>query len=259
MFTRQLCIRPLVGSFLAASVLGGCIPEQNDDATREEGAVASANGLHSINGLKVNNGLDSGNGLHSINGLKVNNGLSSTEGLMTSTAGRETVEYLVRCALPAGVNLVKADQYGANYTFKGSLGLAPAWETGACDGNCQELVSACMMAHVNTAGIHVPLWVVADVPNVGWGLDPNYPNQEGSFFGNIFMTGAHGYDSTKVAAFYCYGRAYDVNTVPGRIGADQIGAPYTDPFLTGGWYAPYSNTGIVGSGACTDYCTAADY
>jgi hypothetical protein len=48
--------------------------------------------------------------------------------------------------------------------------------------------------------------------------------------------------------------------VPGRIGAGQVGAPYTDPYLTGGWYAPYAlNTTASGSGACADYCTPADY
>ena len=35
---------------------------------------------------------------------------------------------------------------------------------------CQELVSACMMAHVNTAGIHIPLWLDAAAPAIGWGL-----------------------------------------------------------------------------------------
>ena len=178
---------------------------------------------------------------------------------MTTAGGRTTVQYLVRCALPMGQTVTKKDQNGVTYTFAGGLGLAPQWKDGACDTVCQEYVSACMMAHINTAGVHVPLWVVAQPTNVGWNLDPEYPNQEGSFFGNIFLTGAHGYDSTKVAAFYCNGNAYDTATVPGRIGADQVGAPYTDPFLTGGWYAPYSNTGTVGSGACTDYCTAADY
>jgi hypothetical protein len=116
------------------------------------------------------------------------------------------------------------------------------------------------MAHINTAGVHVPLWVTAQPTYVGWGLNPEYPNQEGSFFGNIFITGAHGYDSTKVAAFYCNGVAYDQCTVPGRIGAGQVGAPYTDPYLSGGWYAAYTQNGIApGSGACADYCTAADY
>jgi hypothetical protein len=87
---------------------------------------------------------------------------------------------------------------------------------------------------------------------VGWSLSGDYPNQEGSFFGNIFILGAHGYDSTSVAAFYCDGKAYDVATVPGRIGANQVGAPYKNPYLAG----PYA-TGATGY--CADNCTAADY
>jgi hypothetical protein len=81
---------------------------------------------------------------------------------------------------------------------------------------------------------------------VGWGLNASYPNQEGSFFGNIFVTGAHGTDPSKVAAYYCNGIAYNVDVVPGRIGAKQKNAPYVDPFSGGDGY-------------CKDYCTAADY
>ena len=49
-----------------------------------------------------------------------------------------------------------------------------------------------MLAHVNTAGVHIPLWLVSPNSAVGWGLDPGYPNEEATFFGNIFTTGAHG-------------------------------------------------------------------
>lgn len=175
---------------------------------------------------------------------------------MTTAAGRSTVEYLVKCALPSGTSLVKKDQNGVTYTFAGSLGLAPAWNTGACDTNCQEIVSACMMAHINTAGIHVPLWVVAQNSTVGWALDPAYPNQEGSFFGNIFITGAHGIDPTKIAPFYCDGSAYDHNIVPGRIGSVQTGAPYTNPYMPGGLYA---NATSSTSGFCSAFCTPSDY
>jgi hypothetical protein len=103
-----------------------------------------------------------------------------------------------------------------------------------------------MIAHVNTAGAHIPLWVVAQNPNVGWGLDESYPNQEGTFFGNIFTLGAHGTDATKVPAYYCHGSAWDTAVVPGRIGANQTNAPYTNAFSSG-------------TGYCKDYCTAADY
>jgi hypothetical protein len=139
------------------------------------------------------------------------------------------------------------------------LGLAPAWKTGACDTTCQEYISACMIAHINTAGVHIPLWIVAQHPAVGWGLDPGYPNQEGSFFGNIFVTGAHGYavnNVPQVAAFYCNGVAYDKGVVPGRIGSGQTNAPYTDPFLPGGPYTYSVNN--PGTGYCIENCTAAD-
>ena len=108
----------------------------------------------------------------------------------------------MRCALPATTSITKG-----SYTFQGLLGLAPQWQNGACDTNCQEAVSACLLAHVNTAGLHIPLWIVAQNPIVGWGQDPEFPNQEAAFFGNVFMPGAHGTDPTKTP---------DVSTAPAR-------------------------------------------
>ena len=49
-----------------------------------------------------------------------------------------------------------------------------------------------MMAHVNTAGVHVPLWLDSNDAAIGWGIDrTNFPMQEGTFFGDILDTGAH--------------------------------------------------------------------
>jgi hypothetical protein len=58
-------------------------------------------------------------------------------------------------------------------------------------------------------------------PALGWGRSASHPYQEGSFFGNIFLP-------TPVAN-YCNGRDFDFGVVPGRLGADQPGAPYTNP------------------------------
>jgi hypothetical protein len=222
----------------------GCadLGDQVEEANTSHEMLETTNGLSIINGLSVSNGLGSNNGLSVSNGLSTLNGLSVSNGLMTTASGRSTVSYLVRCALPAGTSITKKDQYGNSYTYTGAMGLAPGWQTGACDTVCQETVSACMLAHINTAGVHVPLWVVAQNPSVGWGLSPEYPNQEGSFFGNIFVTGAHG--ESGVAAHYCNGKDYNEDVVPGRIGARQTNAPYTDPF--------------PGKGYCKDYCTPAD-
>ena len=78
---------------------------------------------------------------------------------MTTAGGRKTIEYLVRCALPNTRRITKVSS-GVTYTFAGGIGLAPEWETGACGVACQELVSACMMAHVNTKGQQIGLWMV---------------------------------------------------------------------------------------------------
>src|SRR6185295_8566524 len=64
----------------------------------------------------------------------------------------------------------------------------------------------------------------------------SYPDQEGSFFGNIFVS--------PPTMYYCNGKDFDVGVVPGRIGAGQNGAPYKNPF--------------GGNGYCKDNCTPED-
>ena len=238
-----------VGLGAIASTVGCAAVDDGTEAQNE--AVASDNGLSgnglSMNGLSMNglsmNGLSanglSGNGL-SGNGLSLNglsgNGLSSTTGLMTTPGGRQVVQYMAKCALAEGTNLVKADQYGVSYTFPGKLGVATQWLNGMCDMDCQERVSACMLAHVNNAGVHISIWLDSEGA-LGWGRDPNFPFEEGSFFGNLFP-------STKNAAgqivstlggrdwegFYCNGKDWDSGSVPGRLGQPIATNVYKNPF-----------------------------
>ena len=163
---------------------------------------------------------------------------------MTTALGRTQVSYIIRCALPAGTAIIKEDQDGNSYTFRGLLGVAPQWQNGACDATCAETVSACLLAHVNTAGQHVPIWVVSNNPSVGWGQDPDYPNHEGTFFGNVFQLGAHGTDPAKAPMFYCTGPQYRTSPPPGRLG-NQAEVPYVNP------WGP--------NAACVKRCTPADY
>jgi hypothetical protein len=117
------------------------------------------------------------------------------------------------------------------------MGLAPQWEYGACDTNCQEYISACMLAHVNTSGKNIKLWLDGDNSALGWGRSTDYPYQEGSFFGNIF--------TNPPKAYFCNGKDFDQGAVPGRLGVGTSGAPYTNPFGNGAY--------------CRDKCQAADY
>lgn len=167
------------------------------------------------------------------------NGLRDGVGLMTSTSGRTTLSYLVKCALPTGRSITKKDQNGASYTFRGSVGVAPAWETGTCDTNCQKWVSACILAHINTTGTNLAIWLVADPaqqPQIGWSRSSTYPNQEGAFFGNIFVS--------PPQAHYCVGRNIQASAVAGRLGVGAPNAPYTNPW------------GL--DGACEGHCVNAE-
>ena len=162
---------------------------------------------------------------------------------MTTSAGRKTVAYLVKCALASNDTLVKQDQNGNTYTYAGGIGLCPQWKNGGVhtDPMCEELVSACMMAHVNTAGIHIPLWLDAAAPAIGWGVSPSFPYQEGTFFGNIIETGNLGSMGkptvTAPAAYYCDGDGFATGSageVAGRLGVGQTAAaPYVNPFGDG--------------------------
>ena len=191
--------------------------------------ISDVEGSHEITTEEIDteNGLPTINGLNIDNGLNVDNGLSSVDGLMTTSAGRMTVSYLVKCALSAGSTLVK----GA-YTYTGQMGLAPEWKTGSCNTACQENISACMMAHVNTSGAHYPLWVIGPQASLGWGRSNAKPFIESAFFGNIFPS--------PPKAYYCNGPDYERVPVKGRIGAETS---------TTVFHNPYS-----GEGMCNDYC-----
>jgi hypothetical protein len=233
-------------------LLAACAPEEGDEATgapdESEGALSSINGLTAFNGFNTQNGLGSHNGFgtfngfgsfngfQAYNGLGTYNGLADGVGLMSSTAGRSAVAYLARCALPQGRSITKRDQNNVSYNYSGQIGVAPQWEGSACDTACQERISACLLAHVNTTGQNIALWLTGDSSAIGWGTSTDYPYREGSFFGNLFQN--------PPRAHFCSGLDYNQATVPGRLGTSLSGAPYTNPF---GWPAAM----------CKDFCTAA--
>lgn len=254
-----LTLSAIVGVVGCTGEVGGELPDEVDGTTHAF-AVESANGLTLVNGLTgVNgyygangisfinglsmlngltgvNGAVTGNGLAMTNGLTMTNGLSESRGLMTTDPGRKTIAYLVKCALPANDALVKRDQYGTTFTFLGGLGLCPQWKTSgiATNRSCQNMVSGCMMAHINTSGVHVPLWITSESPSIGWGTSPSYPKQEGTFFGNILMTG----NLTSIAmpgvmgpvAYFCEGAGITAGVVAGRLTSGANNVPYKNPY-----------------------------
>ena len=169
----------------------GCGPADTPVEPPEPRAQAqeavSGNGL-SFNSL-------SSNGL-SFNGLSFN-GLSSPsfKGWFQSNPERasEVMHYVVRCAVPAGqTRTYTHPQSGQTYTWEGGLGLAPLWAAGwAAPIVEQQLVSACLAAHVNPYSVHIPISVLgrnAHGQPIAYTNDElnAFPKHESCFFGNLF-------------------------------------------------------------------------
>jgi hypothetical protein len=101
------------------------------------------------------------------------------------------LKYVARCALDAGQGLAGPDAGVADRSFPGLIGLAPEWLSGKCGADCQERVSACLLAFVNRTGKHVEISLTSAAPSMIGKLVPNaqdkpYPHQEGAFFGNMW-------------------------------------------------------------------------
>lgn len=66
---------------------------------------------------------------------------------------RVFMEYLVGCALSPDQEVSWQDPFSlAEHSWRGALGLCPAWATGAPSVDCQEVVSACLLARENAHG-----------------------------------------------------------------------------------------------------------
>lgn len=138
----------------------------------------------------INNGLSDPD----VGGIDPAHALDTPEGLhgaaLVDPDRRATAEYLVECALPEG-DAVTTVIDGETVEFAGALGLAPEWLDGPCDEDCQQWVSACLLARTNVSGNAVALWLRGEHPALAQSTNPAYPFYEASFFGNLFLGDEH--------------------------------------------------------------------
>ena len=145
------------------------------------------NGL-STNGLSTN-GLST-NGL-STNGLSTN-GFNVWFNSNPASLSSLVMKYVIRCAVPKGQNRTFTSTAGVTYVWAGGLGLAVQWALGRpASQHEQQLISACLGAHVNKFGINELISVLGyDISGVAIPLGTtelnDYPVREGCFFGNLF-------------------------------------------------------------------------
>jgi hypothetical protein len=168
-----------------------------EEALGPEAPAQRTQAIHSSNS-KTLNGL-AFNGL-AFNGLAFNglafNGLASDSFSdwfeQNETLADMVMRYVVVCAVPAGETRTYTDSQGVTHTWQGSLGLAPDWARGQpATVTEQQLVSACLAAHVNKYGRTVAISLQGT--NARGQLIPTPPEElqefsqrEGCFFGNLF-------------------------------------------------------------------------
>jgi hypothetical protein len=199
-------------------VLAGCVVEDASTPGRPV-AVAAANKL-ALNKLALNK--------LALNKLALNKlavGALSSTTLVASdaiaafeaetadpgdAAGHSTVlEYVVRCALPDGQALEVPRWPADPHSYAGGIGVGGSWLAGgACDEDCQEWVSACLLAHVNGLGVSVAISLRGDHPALAPTIDElaHYTDQEAAFYGNLFIDQDPG-TGTIDHAFACTGWA----------------------------------------------------
>ena len=172
-----------------AGVLCACTPADDgaDDLEfrTDDGGVVNP-GDRPSGGTWLGNGLQSPNvsGIDPAHALSSAQGMSEIVGVLADPALRSTAEYLVECALPQG-DVVTKTVGGQTLELEGLLGLAPEWADGPCDEDCQQWVSACLLARTNVSGQPVTIWIQSDHPEIGYGI-PEGLVHEASWYGNVF-------------------------------------------------------------------------
>lgn len=192
---------PLAALLLAA--MAGCGPLEEEPPQRGEVLERAAQSLSGSNGLALNGLVINGlvvNGLV-INGLVINGlgtmGLSSPAFVswfsQDPKLGDQVMKYVVYCAANWGQQRSYVDPVtGVTYTWDGWLGLAHHWSNGEPATLAeQQLISACLAAHVNTYGMHVQLSLLGDKASgrplyIAKGELAEYSTREACFFGNLF-------------------------------------------------------------------------
>jgi hypothetical protein len=164
------------------------------------------------------------------------------DSLFASAEGRGFLNYLVRCTFPAHTE-AQVKLPSETLSFKGGIGLAPAWAERPLSLSEQRWVSACLYALTNKWGKPVRVDLRGAHPRFGDTTDEekqDFPLHEGGFFGNIF--------APEPVAYVCEGA--DRNTMRELpIGRVRRCAQPSGESTPGG--RPLSECGFVITGPCS--------
>jgi hypothetical protein len=105
--------------------------------------------------------------------------------LPDTDSGRQLLQYIARCALAEG-DFLRVESAGRVWHFPGLLGVAASWEHASLDMDEQEILTACLLAHVNAFGVSVPISVRSPLlAAAGEDESAVFYYGDGAFYGNL--------------------------------------------------------------------------
>lgn len=175
-----------LSSVVLAVVLVGCVVDTGDEQLGEtDSAVIGTNQL-SASQLASSKAAAS-----QIGGASLSSNSTAIRTLVSSADGRATMSTIAGCALPSSASVTATDLGGTQYTFQGSLNLAPAWQTSAPSTANKRWVTSCVLARTNMYGLSIPVSLRNDInPSLQAtvGEKAQYPTAEAGFYGNLFQS-----------------------------------------------------------------------
>src|SRR6202158_3854782 len=157
-----------------------------------DGAKAQAlNGMLDGARAQVFNGFLDGSQSQALNGLQDHGRPGSPQDPLASwitsdpALQSERIElshYVIQCAMAPGDDRT-VNVEGKTHTFRGVFGLLPEWASGEPMTHAEnQVLAACLGAHVNPRGVHVPISIRGPGVRVDPGEPEIFPVREGAFF-----------------------------------------------------------------------------
>ncbi len=182
-------------SIFAIAALGGCLGMSGDQLDVD----SSQREVITINSLGVSDIVDNKLSFAALTTSSVADSYAleldavSAGHLADTESGRTLLQYVARCALPA-THTLRVVSERQSWTFPGALGLTPEWSEGPLDEPGQELLSACLLSHVNFFESEVPFSArTARLAPAEGDETAAYFYGDGAFYGNLFGDSAEKY------------------------------------------------------------------
>lgn len=185
----------ILAALLSVAALGACVDQADDSVTADPRLATNGLVPSAIHPNTLNTKALTGDAIANAPGMED----TSQHALFTT--------YLVDCALSSTQSVTSPV---TKTTYKGSIGLAPAWTTRNLTADESQAVSACVLARANLDGINITISLRGDAGVLGTTREEaaNFNVEEAAFYGDLFTTtpgalhACNGVDQVRVGDTY---------------------------------------------------------